>query len=884
MPYAPSDAGAHVKGLTPHQKAVWAAVANSALNRCKADGGTDETCAGKALAQAAGVAKRSKEPKAGGETLAAISDEDFLAAVERALLKDDADPRSFAATKTEGGADFPAAAYAYVPDPEQPSTWKLRLWETPDGGPTARQVGMAVAALGAGGFRGQKVQIPAADLAAVTAKVRAAWRKVNPDAAPADMPAAIKGAEDPSASTWDSMRHFLRKLGELLRGKVAAADFDEAVRTARSSTGGTARARARSAFAEPSDSLWVGYWLTPQEAAGIAVDGGEAAADLHLTLAWLGAMGDLPADAAERARAAVAAFAYGADPIEADLAGIGVFDASEGSDWQEVYYAAVESDELLDFRGELCEALARVGLPPRGMGALDYTPHITLRYVPAGTDPGAMPVPRGTLTLDAVTLAVGGARTAFPLRGADAGDGMDLGMGGGMMAGAEDALAFADGGADLVSLAAAPSGRYRLFVDQRRAGDAAAAADAPAEVTVLPRPGTYRHPRWGDIRLTAERIARFVGNFNAGVYQSQVAIDAEHELKVSGALGWLKAGTMRVAEDGTAVAPVEWTDRGLAMVEGKRFRYVSPEWYDAWTAPDTGREYRDVLIGAALTNRPFYKEPSLPPLVAASDGDLYPYLPQGIAGTIPVFRFAEAADPAPADGGADPAGGVPGDDDEPDPDPGAVEDREGGMPEPNSNPGAAGGAGGDAGAVTAAQFSEMQATLARQAAELEALRSTSETQAEALRAATETANRLASERDARRFTDMALGRGGEGDGGPRWFGEPERHVTMLTELARAFGEDSEQFRAYVENQRSAAVAIAEARRQAGIFGERGSAQSGAGASAEDRVNAAVEALMASEHIPYDAAFDRLMASDRALAREFSEERSRRRASRATEEN
>ncbi len=77
------------------------------------------------------------------------------------------------ATKTEDGKAFPASDYAYVPD--------------------ARIVGAAVAALGKG-FRGQKVQIPAAALAGVKAKVRSAWRKANPGKKPADMPAAIKEA------------------------------------------------------------------------------------------------------------------------------------------------------------------------------------------------------------------------------------------------------------------------------------------------------------------------------------------------------------------------------------------------------------------------------------------------------------------------------------------------------------------------------------------------------------------------------------------------------------------------------------------------------------------------------------------------------------------
>lgn len=81
--------------------------------------------------------------------------------------------------KTEAGTQFPSSAYAYVGDPQQPSTWKLRLWETPQSKVTARQVGMAVAALGPGGFRGNRVQIPANAMAGVKRKVLSAWRSVN---------------------------------------------------------------------------------------------------------------------------------------------------------------------------------------------------------------------------------------------------------------------------------------------------------------------------------------------------------------------------------------------------------------------------------------------------------------------------------------------------------------------------------------------------------------------------------------------------------------------------------------------------------------------------------------------------------------------------------
>jgi len=64
--------------------------------------------------------------------------------------------------KTENGMQFPAEAYAYVPDPESPSTWKLRLWKDPEKKETARQVGVAIAALGPVGFRGIGLSVPAA--------------------------------------------------------------------------------------------------------------------------------------------------------------------------------------------------------------------------------------------------------------------------------------------------------------------------------------------------------------------------------------------------------------------------------------------------------------------------------------------------------------------------------------------------------------------------------------------------------------------------------------------------------------------------------------------------------------------------------------------------
>lgn len=140
-------------------------------------------------------------------------------------------------------------------------------------------------------------------------------------------------------------------------------------------------------------------------------------------------------------------------------------------------------------------------------------------------------------------------------------------------------------------------------------------AEPPDRVPVLPKPGVYRHPAYGEIRLTPERIARFVANHNARLYGQDIPIlvDAEH-VKLYGAMGQL--GEARVEPDGSVTAAVTWTRRGEQLIREGRVKYVSPQWYETWSDPVTGETYRDVLVGLALTTRPFFKEDVLRPLVA----------------------------------------------------------------------------------------------------------------------------------------------------------------------------------------------------------------------------------------------------------------------------
>jgi hypothetical protein len=81
--------------------------------------------------------------------------------------------------------EFPPEAYLVVPDPDKPSTWKLRIWETPESKVTVAQLGRAAAALGPG-FRGNRVDLPEDERREAARKLIRLYRKM--DVEDADIP------------------------------------------------------------------------------------------------------------------------------------------------------------------------------------------------------------------------------------------------------------------------------------------------------------------------------------------------------------------------------------------------------------------------------------------------------------------------------------------------------------------------------------------------------------------------------------------------------------------------------------------------------------------------------------------------------------------------
>jgi hypothetical protein len=362
----------------------------------------------------------------------------------------------------------------------------------------------------------------------------------------------------------------------------------------------------------------------------------------------------------------------------------------------------------------------------------------------------------------------------------------------------------------------------------------------PQWIPFLPKPGKFTHPLYGEVIITAERNQELVDSVKNKVYQENIPLDIEHESKLSGAVGWIQ--DMRLNDDESGDAYVEWTDRGRALLKGGQFKYISPEWFPSWRDPVSGVVHQNVIAGGALTTRPFFKERVLRALVASEGGtEIIP----GVEDFADGFRdfSPEQRDEMAKSGVAMPDGSYP----IPDEDAlsraiqsiGRATNRAAVMAHIKKRAKALGKtdvlpedwsekerhvADNEEKTYTAIEvddkikeatqpFTEQMTALQGQLAEAQALAASEKTAREAIEgrlAESEKAERL------RKFTDLIAGRGGESDGAP-WAGDPEKHVAILERLTSQFGPNDEVVESYIEQQTAAAKQF----KEAGLFKEFG---------------------------------------------------------------
>lgn len=359
--------------------------------------------------------------------------------------------------------------------------------------------------------------------------------------------------------------------------------------------------------------------------------------------------------------------------------------------------------------------------------------------------------------------------------------------------------------AELHTLCALDGGDGQLF------NELATASSPPAWIPYMPVPGTYKHPTYGDVAITPARNASMVAGFSKGIYQNRIPVDAEHQTKLSGAVAWVTG--MRQNDNGSVDAQVEWTERGRKMMESGGFKYFSPEFFDEWTDPATGETYRDVAVGGALTTRPFFKESALRPLVANEQG-LFGSATVDTQATVVFFESYHKETVKMAD------------------------------------------------QIDPQEFSELKTKFVNQTNQFAELQGKFEAADTARQAAEAQAKQFAedlatmkAEKQTQKFSDISV----------KWPGEMSTHLTVLRTLAQAFGEDSEQFKSYIQHN-DALVAQSKA---AGLFTEVGRGVQSNGATAKDQLDLLVQKAMKESGLKYSEAFETVMQANPQLYNEYA---------------
>ncbi len=123
--------------------------------------------------------------------------------------------------------------------------------------------------------------------------------------------------------------------------------------------------------------------------------------------------------------------------------------------------------------------------------------------------------------------------------------------------------------------------------------------------------GEYHHPVYGKLNFSHAKLAEFKRNFDNRVRKIDISLDVDHKAAGhdSRATGWVKRVTLQGTHGDMPAGlwgEIEWTPYGRQLLSDKEYKYFSPE-FGTHTDEATKKKYENVLIGGALTNRPFLK-------------------------------------------------------------------------------------------------------------------------------------------------------------------------------------------------------------------------------------------------------------------------------------
>jgi 2'-5' RNA ligase len=302
----------------------------------------------------------------------------------------DPDPVIAPLQPDQGAVSKPAAEPANVPDPNDPN---------------AEQKAGADGKKGEGSAGKEKQQDGTDEKKGQPAATKGRARVADSAPAPASRDEQAEEHTSPTSApgfeqVFDSFEDLLHELLDPVAKREGDAEGD-------------AEGDEAEAEGQGYTSAMTAFFLPAEVAGQLAVEGGEPAATLHLTLTYLGETATITDP--DKLKEVVAEFAASQQPFDGQIAGIGRFTSvPEGA--KHPIYASVDSPELSAFRQALAEAI-----DASGVATVDtthgFTPHITLAYVDADAETPVDSVPALTLHFDSLTCALSDEYTDYALGG-----------------------------------------------------------------------------------------------------------------------------------------------------------------------------------------------------------------------------------------------------------------------------------------------------------------------------------------------------------------------------------------------------------------------------------------------------------------------------------
>ena len=144
---------------------------------------------------------------------------------------------------------------------------------------------------------------------------------------------------------------------------------------------------------------------------------------------------------------------------------------------------------------------------------------------------------------------------------------------------------------------------------------------------MLLRQGVFNTSKYGEVPLSASDLQEMADNFHNGIGMAGdgstgIPVDYAHHSHLNAA-AWIKDVAVEDGETGKELwaTSIEWSGSGKKAIQDKEYKCLSSDFYPAafgqWVDAESGVSAKNVIVGAALTNRPMFSGNT--PVVQASD-------------------------------------------------------------------------------------------------------------------------------------------------------------------------------------------------------------------------------------------------------------------------